>query len=649
MLNLGGKNLLLGGFHDHWSRAGGKNTALLLAALNYYHYDFMTLMDGGDEVHQLAARELSNSIRLYPGREDCFGWGHVVTVNPRAPRLPSDDGDYRTSLRRLKETCDLLILAHPEYPGTWEKLFLTGEMDRLLDEGLLDGINLINSAGFDVPRLRELIAWFNQRDAEGKLTPIVNGWDVHLLLPRRNLPSVLYSEAQPPKGHLDTGGMNRTILFCEENSLLAIAQAVKAGQTVIEDLATGELVGPRELIQFLRDHEYSRAIEQLDERRDRFQLTIASPWSGSDDSSFQINAEGACKVALPSPEGLRCGVLHPAECTANGKVTVEWTAVPDNVNHDYAAVVFQAQSGEERIWAVETAHPVQLELLPASRGTTPGVELRALRPFSGTVSIHIPDLLKWSGTFADRSLFLPLSRSLEGNYIRKAQWEARSTDGLVRAEEADLTFITAAWFPGHWDSVPEYAVAEERFAPRFGYGSSRSYPGKDVFAAYLQFAWDQNAFYLRARVTDPMHHQPAKGHYVYNADCLQLAFDPVLRRGSSIGNIYSFNLALTPEGPELYRWLAPTEEEFPGVAPANDVSLGNRYLAIESMADGLIYNLTLPWTELSPARAEPGGRMGIYLIGMNNNGEGLLDTLHWPLPLRGMWTTPNRWGVLILE
>ena len=33
---------------------------------------------------------------------------------------------------------------------------------------------------------------------------------------------------------------------------------------------------------------------------------------------------------------------------------------------------------------------------------------------------------------------------------------------------------------------------------------------------------------------------------------------------------------------------------------------------------------------------------------MNNNGGGLIDTLHWPVPISGMWTVPSKWGVLTL-
>ena len=66
------------------------------------------------------------------------------------------------------------------------------------------------------------------------------------------------------------------------------------------------------------------------------------------------------------------------------------------------------------------------------------------------------------------------------------------------------------------------------------------------------------------------------------------------------------------------------------------------------MKQGLIYNLTLPWSELLPFVPEIGYRIGVYLVLKNNNGTGLVDSLQWPKPLSGMWQTPNRWGVLNL-
>jgi hypothetical protein len=63
---------------------------------------------------------------------------------------------------------------------------------------------------------------------------------------------------------------------------------------------------------------------------------------------------------------------------------------------------------------------------------------------------------------------------------------------------------------------------------------------------------------------------------------------------------------------------------------------------------GLEYELALPWTELAPVQPAAGVQMGLYLILFNNTGGGLLDTLHWPRPLPGMWLIPRCWGHLTL-
>ena len=80
---VGDYNILLGGFHDHWKRTGQDNPALLLAALDYYHYDFMCLMGGDSVLDPMTKRGIENysgNKKIYLGEEMFFGWGHVVTV-----------------------------------------------------------------------------------------------------------------------------------------------------------------------------------------------------------------------------------------------------------------------------------------------------------------------------------------------------------------------------------------------------------------------------------------------------------------------------------------------------------------------------------------------------------------------------------------
>jgi len=46
MITLGNRRIFMGGFHDHWISTNADNPALLMAAMKYYPYDFICLMDG---------------------------------------------------------------------------------------------------------------------------------------------------------------------------------------------------------------------------------------------------------------------------------------------------------------------------------------------------------------------------------------------------------------------------------------------------------------------------------------------------------------------------------------------------------------------------------------------------------------------------
>ena len=70
----------VGGFHDHWLRNGTDTSAVLIAAVTKYHYDFICLMDGefGDR-----AKRIKNQLEMwipgfhaYIGMEKMYGWGH---------------------------------------------------------------------------------------------------------------------------------------------------------------------------------------------------------------------------------------------------------------------------------------------------------------------------------------------------------------------------------------------------------------------------------------------------------------------------------------------------------------------------------------------------------------------------------------------
>jgi hypothetical protein len=645
MIRIGGRPVLVGGFHDHWVRADDANPALLFASLNYYHYDFCCLMDGAAAcAHwRAAAAAYSSQLTIYPGQERSYDWGHVVTIGPDgSPAPPSYDTDYRRVLSDLRAHSELVFLAHPAHALTWDRIFCAGLLDELVDGGYLDGVELtIELRTANATRNAALIDWYRSRNQAGRRTPLVGGWDVHMTVPAGPLPRVLYTARRPPDGHFETLCSSRTLVFAEENSLAAIKAAVLAEETVLEDLSDGRLVGRPDLVRFLNEHGYREAMSELDRRRDRVELDVDA-WVMSNPGQLRVSEPGAIRL----PRTFSTSWRRNATTSAIGIPHVPTVRDRDT---DYLPVTWQSPDGFERMWAVQADHPIRLDILPRVGAGEAAVEVVAHSPFRGDIHLSANDLGLDTDLDLDGGACLPLPPGALPERPVAYELTATAQSGVSRRYEGHLTFIGASYFTGDWTAIPAIGVDRAEFVPKVAYGLSRPWPGPDVFSGRIQFAWDEQAFRMRVRVRDAIHHQPFIGHHTYQADCLQLAVDPLLRRAMTIGSVYVFNLALTSQGPELFRMWSPTAEatdEF--TPPKENASLGDRYLSVEQTDGGLIYTMALGWTELGPADPHAGMRMGIYFVMKNNDGEGGLDVLHWPVPIFGMWQVPLRWGVLTL-
>ncbi|NLB69136.1 MAG: hypothetical protein GX804_05570, partial [Lentisphaerae bacterium] len=346
MIQIKNRTFLLGGFHDHWERADSENPALLLAALNFYHYDFIVLMDSAPVVDlvQRTAVAFGNTLRVYPGREEATGWAHIVTINPRAPALEGDSVNFREELRKLRETSDLVILAHPNYIA-WEPLVETGEMDRLFDEGFFDGVQF-GPPGSDhfTERVHFLRKWYLDRRASGKITALVGGWDLHNTLHLPELPPVLYSSSRPPDGHFEAPTDNRTIVEASENSLSAICAAVRMGRTAVEDMRTGEIFGPPDFVSFLESNGYHEIIGELNKKRDAVALSVNGYLKGNREARFSLTKTG--KLYLP--ESLEKAKI--VEVKKHENITLNTVPLPLARNRFFLPVGWSSE-GYSRIWA----------------------------------------------------------------------------------------------------------------------------------------------------------------------------------------------------------------------------------------------------------------------------------------------------------
>jgi len=134
-----------------------------------------------------------------------------------------------------------------------------------------------------------------------------------------------------------------------------------------------------------------------------------------------------------------------------------------------------------------------------------------------------------------------------------------------------------------------------------------------TFSAAARLLWDQSYVYLSAVVTDTDFYQPRTGFSLYEGDSLQWSFQFGTRAP------YSFGLALTSQGTQLYRYegggtLAP------GLLTDAPAAVT---LRPGSPTVRIIYTVGLPWHAVGLAGPPPPGSRFLGNVLVNDNRQGV--------------------------
>jgi DNA-binding beta-propeller fold protein YncE len=162
----------------------------------------------------------------------------------------------------------------------------------------------------------------------------------------------------------------------------------------------------------------------------------------------------------------------------------------------------------------------------------------------------------------------------------------------------------------------------------------RDYPnwrGPADLSARCFLAWDEQYLYFAADVQDDKFYQPRADELIWQADCIQIAFD--LRRAGSYDREYGF--ALSPTGPLVWCWYGPA-------ADAAQIKFVAR-----RRGEGVLYEAALPWSVLAPFRPQAGQAAGFTLAIMDSDGGEREGSLEWTPGIVG-GKDPTAFGVLAL-
>jgi len=163
-----------------------------------------------------------------------------------------------------------------------------------------------------------------------------------------------------------------------------------------------------------------------------------------------------------------------------------------------------------------------------------------------------------------------------------------------------------------WRGVP---------AAPLGYASRISIKEVDNLSAQVQWQWDESKLYLAVTVRDNVFYQPYTGDGVWQADCLEMTFDPAADGNGQghRGDDCDFSMARTAAG--CQPWVARSPDGFEGVA--QDIPL-----AVERSGSYTLYEFAIPASRLGLLGLQAGKHVGYSLAVQDLDGN-VPGKRHW--------------------
>ena len=158
--------------------------------------------------------------------------------------------------------------------------------------------------------------------------------------------------------------------------------------------------------------------------------------------------------------------------------------------------------------------------------------------------------------------------------------------------------------------------------------STQPYGGPSDLSGKVWLDWDATNLYVTADLTDDVFSNPATGVNIWQGDSLQVAATPGVPGSSatastaSVNGHYEYGAALTPDGAQLYRWIAPTE----GSGQVTDATVN---VTRDETTHTTLYELALPWSDLASVPPTANTTFSLSMIVNEKDNAGRKGYLQW--------------------
>ncbi|GAA3406937.1 S-layer homology domain-containing protein [Paenibacillus hodogayensis] len=378
--------------------------------------------------------------------------------------------------------------------------------------------------------------------------------------------------------------------------------------------------------------------------------------------------ETELKVTIDSQLSPVAGQVRIVDENGNVAGTVQELSLAGGGRTEVRLRLFEGLEGKARVQLVEHGRVLQQQLLPVSTKSKLSLSLMPSEamlsnldqlqvklsnlftaPSAYTVQVKAPEGWKLRSdslqiTLAPQSeqvLSFPVE-NIAGQPFNEYIFQITVTDAggnTVYNHEHPLSFLVSvkAAEPVNPAASDSQLSAWERAYPIFLNPPSRPGSGQAWMdsnaAGKLYTMWDENAFYVMAKVYDDYFSNNMYGASIWNGDSLQLAFDTTnLKTTAYHKNMYEYTFALTGAGEESFAFYAAAGKE-PGKRPAEWSKITR-----DDSRKLTLYTIRIPKEELVPLTLRNEQAFG-FNVAIND--ADMLDRDHYYEFTKGLASTKN--------
>jgi hypothetical protein len=347
----------------------------------------------------------------------------------------------------------------------------------------------------------------------------------------------------------------------------------------------------------------------VDDMRGQDGLTALVSFQGASEE-LVVDAPGDYSVQLPGVDQVGYRRATAALYTSAGSPVAGLSAAVEIKQAEQVSSKHVLRSGVDVLAvSVENDRPDERQLtkIDWSIGASSGTE---------TYGLPIPG-------HSVQSIDFPLAGLPEG-VLLPYRFDLQMEDGVKMRSEGSVKLVPAAGryelpyrTAQDWDDLQDLPGIDllDDFHSRIG-----SHNGTGDLSGTVWATYDEEHLYVYARVQDDVFSQPGQGESIWEGDSVQFALSAGMP-GERL-QWHEYGMALTAQGPELYRWMAPQDAVTGPVAnPDLDVTR-------DETAKLTLYRLALPWSELSPVLPSD-GLLSLSLLVNENDGGARKGYVEW--------------------